>query len=296
MKSILKRLRNNLCKFSGEDFAIIRSCETKIQVYFSIIGSFVLLILLCCFTSALYFTEHIFHNAVADVGVGIIWGYIVTNLYVLLLYTISPTILPQKGKITQRKSILQINFNVSMILRIILVVLLAVITAQPLNIFILKPESQRFTFDIRLLLATDVRATIITIIVISIFLLPIYFKYFIRNMGEFYDKKAEIERNLIIEEYIVFKKKYSNLLESKIAEYNIKLWQQLQLHLDKIEKLELESFNRHKSEIIEETNTEKIEKFEYWSDPPFRTSLKFNSKKALSQEELLQIIYPKNNI
>ena len=94
MSSIRKKISNRLCKLSGEDYAIISECSEKIQFYFSAIGFLVLLILLFSFVSALYFTEHLFHNVFADISVGLVWGYVVTNMYVLLLYTISPRILP----------------------------------------------------------------------------------------------------------------------------------------------------------------------------------------------------------
>ena len=71
MSSILKTIRNRLCKFSGEDHTIIQKCNKKIQLYFSLIGLLVLVILLCSFASALYFTENLFHSVLADIGVGI---------------------------------------------------------------------------------------------------------------------------------------------------------------------------------------------------------------------------------
>ncbi|MBK5214801.1 MAG: DUF4407 domain-containing protein [Flavobacteriaceae bacterium] len=98
MNSIPKSLRVHFWKLSGEDFTIIKNCGAKIQFYFSTIGAFVLTILICCFLSAVYFTEHLFHNKFLDIGVGLVWGYIVTNMYVLLLYTITPSLLPVKNK------------------------------------------------------------------------------------------------------------------------------------------------------------------------------------------------------
>jgi hypothetical protein len=139
MSSLLKAIRNRLCKFSGEDYSIISKCSNKIQVFFSLIGLLVLIILMCSFASALYFTEQLFHSWILDIGVGIVWGYIVTNMYVLLLYTISPTLLPTKIRKKQETKTNQFELSFSMGLRIFIVVLLAVIIAQPLNVFILKP-------------------------------------------------------------------------------------------------------------------------------------------------------------
>jgi MFS family permease len=295
MSSLPKGIRNSLCKFSGEDFAVIRVCSTKIQLYFLVIGLFVLLILLCCFLSALYFTEHLFHNAIADIGVGIIWGYIVTNLYVLLLYTITPSLLPKKDRKKNDKTTKSFELNFSMALRIGLVILLAMITAQPLNIFLLKLDTQAFAFDIRNLLTHDFRAWIVTIFVVAIFLLPIYLKYSIRKLGEFYEKKAEIKKRIIEDDYKDFKKEYKQIIEDKISNYNKNVWENLMPFLTKLEQLNPIAYQKHFAEIKNELVNEKIEKYEYWANPPYRTEHKSHKRIILSEQDLLNQIYPETD-
>lgn len=294
MSSLLKSIRNNLCKFSGEDYAIIRKCSTKIQIYFSVIGLFVLLILLCCFASALYFTEHLFHSAIADIGVGIIWGYIVTNLYVLLLYTITPTLLPKKERRKNDNKTKKFRFSFSMALRIG-IVLLAMITAQPLNIFLLKPNTEAFAFDIRNLLTNNIFAWIVTFFVIAVFLLPIYLKYSIRKLGEFYENKADIKKRIIDGDYRDFKVEYSQVLESNISKYNKSVWKNLMPYLNRLEKVNAVSYQRYFAEIEKELALEKIEKYEYWADPPYRTIYKSRTNNTLSEQDLLNHIYPKTD-
>lgn len=292
MSLILRKIRNRLCKLSGEDYTIISLCNNKIQFYYSSIGILVLLILLFSFLSALYFTEHLFHNVIADIGVGLVWGFIVTNMYVLLLYTISPAFLPVKERNKQTFKTKKIELSISMLLRIFVVVLLAVIIAQPLNVLILKPDSEALAFDIKFLLSTNPLATFITLIVIAIFLLPIYLKYSIRNFGSFYEKKAVIEKRMIEDDYIDFKKKYSVLLENNIAKYNKSVNENLFPFLSKLEKINTSSYNEHLIEIKNELVDEKIEKYEYWGNPPFRTVHKAKSKKVLTEKDLLEYIYP----
>ena len=69
--------------------------------------------------------------------VGIIWGFIVVNLYLLLLHTISPPIIPLSAKNKKSKKISFHFFNLSFLLRIGFMILLAIIIAQPLNVFLL---------------------------------------------------------------------------------------------------------------------------------------------------------------
>ncbi|RZK23718.1 MAG: DUF4407 domain-containing protein [Flavobacterium sp.] len=240
MKSIVRKLRNRLCVYSGEDYAIIRECDVKIQFKFSLIGLFVLAILICCFLSAMYFTEHLFHNELLDVGVGLVWGYIVTNLYVLLLYTITPVIIPTRKLIYSPKK-QELDFNVSLILRLMLIVLLAIITAQPLNIYLLAPNSLAFAHDMKMLLSSNPLAWLLTLFVTSIFLIPIYLKYIIRKNSNFYEKKAYIEKRIVEEEYIKLRINYKQTLEHNISNYNRNTWnvlepllQQLKKHVDEL--------------------------------------------------------------
>jgi len=295
MSSIPNAIRNRLCKFSGEDYTIIQKCGNKVQFYFSLIGLLVLVILLCSFASALYFTDHLFHSIIADIGVGIIWGYIITNMYVLFLYTISPTLLPTKVRKKQEVKTNKFQLSFSMSFRIFIVILLAVIIAQPLNVLILKPNSTTLAFDIKDLLATNPLATIITLAIVAVFLLPVYLKYNIRKLGEFYEKKAEIKKRIIEDDYKDFKKEYRQILESNISNYNKSVWENLMPLLNKLEKINPISYQKYFAEIEKELKTEKIEKYEYWENPPYRTIHKSRTKNTLSEQDLLNHIYPKTD-
>lgn len=295
MSSLLKDIRNRLCKYSGEDYTIIQKCNVKIQFYFSLIGLLVLVILLCSFASALYFTEHLFHSIIVDIGVGIVWGYIITNMYVLFLYTISPNLLPTKIINKQEVKTNQFQLSFSMGLRIFIVILLAIIIAQPLNVFILKPNSTALAFDIKDLLATNPLATIITLAVVAVFLLPVYLKYNIRKLDEFYEKKAEIKKRIIEDDYKDFKKEYRQILESNISNYNKSVWGNLMPFLNKLEKVNPVSYQRKFAEIEKELATEKIEKYEYWANLPYRTIHKSRTRNTLSELDLLNHIYPETD-
>jgi hypothetical protein len=295
MKSIPEKAKNGLFKLSGEDYNIISECSGKIQFYYALIGFLVLLILLFSFASALYFTEQLFNNVLADIGVGIIWGYIVTNMYVLLLYTISPALLPIKERKNQEIKTKQFELSFSMILRIFVVILLAIIIAQPLNVLFLKPNSSALAFDIKYLLATNPFATINTLIVIAIFLLPIHLKYSIRNFGKFYEIKAEIEKQIIENDYKEFKDKYRRLLENNNFKFNESVWTNLTTLLNRLQEINPKAYQRHFKEISGELAIEKFEKYEYWSDPPFRTIRKAKTKNVLSEKDLINFLYPETD-
>ena len=95
MNQAIHRLRLFFCFFSGEDDFIIRKCNARIQISFAFIGLFVIIIFAGCWISASLFMSHIFDGTRwVSVPTGIIWALLVVNLYLLLLYTISPALLP----------------------------------------------------------------------------------------------------------------------------------------------------------------------------------------------------------
>ncbi len=176
---------------SGEDNYILKKCNWGIQKRFALIGFFVLLIFFSCFFSATLFTFSLFEGLLLfDILFGIIWGAIIANIYLLLLHTISPAIIPLSAKKNTKKINYEIEnkssfFSLSMVLRIVFMILLAVIIAQPLNIVILSSSvnSSSYLKTIQILLIENHNSWIITSLVCLVFLLPIYFKYKARDIS-----------------------------------------------------------------------------------------------------------------
>lgn len=451
MNKTINNLRLLLCTFSGEDNFIIKKCNNSIQFSFALIGAFVIAIFIGCFISAYYFFNSLFQNIFfISFPIGLTWALLVANMYLLLLYTVSPTTLPIKKNKKNKNNFL----SVSMLFRIIFMSLLAIIIAQPLNVlflsstvetsvkkhiqeektnmviaadkFLIKneidllkdfnkkialnctneeteklneklfPITQKINTDnlflektlpliqkldslknnswlvdkekktkdslinlltlltneeiesdlkfsdeiknihinnpklsndfenyktnlnnsinkkienynkldyllsksnfyikkIQLLLFENPISWIITLVVCFIFILPIYFKYKVREKTGFYNYKIELEKKIIIEEYIKFKKNYSKVLHRKIVEYNFKSLTELINILDKLKTIDIQKFKKIETEIKEELKEELISKYEYWADSPFRTINKFDKKTLAKEEDFLKIIYP----
>ncbi|OXB13890.1 DUF4407 domain-containing protein [Flavobacterium reichenbachii] len=145
MNKAVNEIRLFLFTCSGEDNYILKRCSAKIQRRFALLGFFVFLIFIGCFFSATFFIISLFDGAKwVSFPMGIIWGTVIVNMYLLLLHTISPAIIPLSSK---RKKNKNSNVNsdskqneskfltLSMNLRIGFMMLLAVIIAQPLNVF-----------------------------------------------------------------------------------------------------------------------------------------------------------------
>lgn len=138
MNKAVNEIRLFLFTCSGEDNFILKKCSSSIQKRFALIGFFVLLIFVGCFFSASFFTYSLFEGAKwASIPIGLIWGTVISNLYLLLLHTVCPEIIPlsskKNDKVKSANTVTSV-FNFSMCLRLGFMILLAIIIAQPLNV------------------------------------------------------------------------------------------------------------------------------------------------------------------
>ncbi len=149
MNKAINHLRLFLCNFSGEDDYILRRCSKHAQISLAAIGLFVLIIFIGCFISATAFTYSLFEeNSLISVPFGVFWALMVSIIYLLLLYTITPPILPGNYKKNKKISVQHqstINhrfFTLSMLLRMGFMLLLALIIAQPLSVYFLSKSTE----------------------------------------------------------------------------------------------------------------------------------------------------------
>ena len=156
----------------------------------------------------------------------------------------------------------------------------------------LLEKSNFYVKNIQILLSENPTSWVITIIVCGIFLLPIYWKFSIRNHGGFYEEKKRIENKLVHDDYNEFKKTYSLIFENKIRQYNRQTWVTAMHFLHKLEKIDSDKSSELSKKIKTEIVEEPVSKYEYWADPPFRTKRKQSAKHLSSEEELLKTIYP----
>lgn len=142
--------------FSGEDINIISHIDSpKLNFRFNYIGLSVLVICVSCLISAILFISNVLDGAskLWSVPIGLFWGFTVTIIYLLLLYTITPPLLIDRSMIRKtkkrkeeiNKKIFETNlkklgewFSLSMSLRIGFILIFAVIIAQPLNYLCFK--------------------------------------------------------------------------------------------------------------------------------------------------------------
>lgn len=188
MKQSLRKVRTFLCFFSGEDAYIIGKCSLRIQFYFAFIGLFVQLIFVGCLASAGSFTHHLFPTiGVLSYLIAGIWAALLGCIYLLLLYTISPLLLPIDEGARQRVQAISVHplRSASMLFRLLLIVFIAVLVAQPLNVTLFgdtRMMKDAYTKAIRFTIHHAPGAWALTLATCAIFLLPIRLKFRIRNI------------------------------------------------------------------------------------------------------------------
>jgi|GEM_PF-2219780 len=227
---------------SGEDYQIINSpnCDDVAKKKFYQIGVYVFGILLVSVLGSSWFFYHSFglgHDfsllgLLATIIGSLVWGIVVTNLYILLLYSISPEILP----VDKPKNI-ELGKMVSFAVRIGFMAFLAIIISQLIicAFFNMFSDSMlhRITTDNELIKKLEkfeesdqivniincinsnfpfyIFSILASIGGIYLFVRPIIEKYQLRKTSNFYQLKKEIEERIIRSEYKNFKTKYANL-------------------------------------------------------------------------------------
>lgn len=156
-------------------------------------------------------------------------------------------------------------------------------------------KSNFYVKSIQILLSENPVAWLTTILVCGIFMLPIYWKFRIRNHGGFYEVKKNIENQLVQDSYNEFKKKYSLIFETRIRQYNRQTWLVIMHYLRKLEEIDIDKYSELRKTIKEELVDESISKYEYWADPPFRTKQKQPAIQIATEQDLLKTIYPSKN-
>ena len=183
---------------SGEDYLLIAKSTEYVKRQFAVIGIIVFFISGLTLGSIICLIRHIFYDTSLFITlvVGGLWCFLISNLYVFLLYTISPTLLPvsrnarrrlKKGDVQLTENFIYsptaISRTISLLFRVFMILLLAIFLSIPLNMEILIPY---FTSDeyMGLIKSQFIRlpeAFLLTVFWCIIFLVPILLKYKIRR-------------------------------------------------------------------------------------------------------------------
>lgn len=118
-------LRKSLCTLSGDDYSIISRCGKDLQNRFAAIGGFVLCIFILCFVSSYFTFTMLFQNFILGIPIAIFFSWMITNIYLLLLYTLTKNVLPH---IRNEKARL-----ISVGIRLGFICFIAIVVSKPLE-------------------------------------------------------------------------------------------------------------------------------------------------------------------
>jgi hypothetical protein len=234
-----------LWKLSGSDYYIIKDCDTKTKDRFGKVGLFVFVIGLLCFFSGVITFYYIFKTLFIAIPFALFFGWMVANIYLVLLGTLAKNPLPHIKNVGAAK--------VSLAIRLFFLLIIAIIISKPIESFLLssftseKIEEKRIELlstyglklmkyykgDLNKIQSELTKATklvyksdffierirqsnklpiawLFTIINVVLFLLPAGLKYFIAENDIYYIKKSKNDKSLIEEHYNQFKINFKN--------------------------------------------------------------------------------------
>lgn len=297
---------------SGDDVNVIAKCNNKTKRRFTSIGILVALIFTLSFTSCYFAFTKLLQNFWGGILIGLFFAWMITNIYLFLLYTLSKTGFPYVPNKFAR--------FISVGIRLIFIAFIAIIVSKPIESIIFskqieyeilsfkKEKIERYSnstsnyidkeileyekllvgnndeFYLDLIKNRNERKTsliaamnklvnksnyyiqgiiilnnkypicwLITILVISMFIIPTYLKIFIHKDSIFYKTKHYVESHIVKYEYELFKEKYN--------------------------------------EIIRHNHSIDVQFTEHYSDAPFNTKRIVNKTEIHKEEDLLASLY-----
>ena len=120
------------CSRSGEDYSIIKECPPSLVNLFVAIGAFVLFVFVTCFFSFAVLFSSIFDLYFFSIVLAFFFAWMVTNIYLLILYTLS---------ISPNKSNTKLGHNIlSNLTKYGFIVFISILVTKPLEVFLFSNE------------------------------------------------------------------------------------------------------------------------------------------------------------
>jgi hypothetical protein len=201
----------------------------------------------------------------------------------------------------------------------------------------LLDESNFYALQIKIILTENAWSWAISCGICLLFLLPIYFKYHIRDLSkqyfdmdfakdhemrklraelldpidfptlerrllsmdlnqvktsDFFFQKTLLEYKIVLDDYLLFKKQYSEIFTEKITRMNNSSKERLLPLITKLDQFDIKKASIFNKEVEKETRTISVTKYEYWANHPFKTKRKARSRSLQSESKLLEQLYP----
>ncbi len=131
---IKRRIEKQLVRLAGEDYTAYEKCSAKTKSLIRAIGSIVLFIFILTLVSITEAFTEFFHSPWVGLGIGIFVAWLVSNMYLLLLYTLTKNVLvPPISLISSR---------ISFYIRLSTMAFLGMIVSKPIEHYLFKSAVQ----------------------------------------------------------------------------------------------------------------------------------------------------------
>jgi hypothetical protein len=307
---------------TGDDFNVIGKCSERTKRHFTIIGILVAFIFSLCFLSCYLAFSQLFRNIYVGVPVGLFFAWMITNIYLFLLYTLSKTGFPYIPNKTAR--------YISTTIRVIFIAFIAIIVSKPIERLViseqLELELEAFKKDKLELYKNstqeyfDEEIIIIKNLITQKETLNSVIDETEKSNFEklIHSKEAERDRLIKSMEQLVEKSEYYIqgivILNSKfpicwfftfsvIIIFIIPAYLKIYIHKDSIfyrtkhyveshlVRYEYELFKERYRRIFRYRHGIEVQYTELYTDPPFNTIRKTDDKKTLTESDLLDSLY-----
>ncbi len=154
----------------------------------------------------------------------------------------------------------------------------------------LLDKNTLYTLKIRLLMTENLLALVIALLTIVIFCIPVFAKFFIRKKFNYYKFRAGSEKTIITKLYENHRKNYADLINARLKAQLVDSNENLLGKLAPVKRINTPLYEHTENDLLQRTDREEIEKFEYWNDAPFRTQRK-SDVKLPNKEDLIKKLY-----
>lgn len=113
--------------------------------------------------------------------------------------------------------------------------------------------------------------------------------------SDYYFQRMLIEHKIIVEEYEETKKTFSAILTENIRKFNKNSKNRILPLLEKLKNINSKKYHEFKAQFLDEYKDEKVFKYEYWLDCPFRTEKISPISIKENHQNFLDFIYNSNN-
>lgn len=306
------KLRKFFWTLSGDDRNVIAKCNKSTRSRFTGIGVLVAAIFSLCFMSCFFAFTGLLQNLWIGIVIGLFFAWMITNIYLFLLYTLSKTGFPYIPNKTAR--------FISVSIRLIFIAFISIIVSKPIESLIF---SRQLTQDIQIFKQEKIkRYTQLT----NEYLdkeISEYKKLLRGSNDEFYlrliedrEKKkliltSSMERlvrksNYYIQGIVILNKKYPlswSITVFVLILFIIPTYLKIFIHKDNIfyktkhyveshlVKYEYELFKEKYNKIFNHKYGLDLYYDEHFSDAPFNTQRKDKKREFLKEDDLLDSLY-----